>query len=107
MLSSHDAMGLMDSSGRFLHVNVAWSKLSGYELSDLEGCSLSVLEGAETDPSMVQLYRKAMQEQRAVEVNLIHYRRNGEKYLDQMTVVPIQGGYLQPSKFFLAFTETI
>lgn len=97
MLSSQDAMALLDNQGRFIHVNVAWSKVTGYELGDVEGLTLSVMEGADTDATMVQLYQTAMQERRAVEVNLMHYRRNGEKFVDQMTVVPIQGGYMQPS----------
>lgn len=99
MLSSQDAMALLDNQGRFIHVNVAWSKVTGYELSDVEGLTLSVMEGADTDTSMVQLYQTAMQERRAVEVNVLHYRRGGEKFVDQMTVVPIQGGYMQPSTF--------
>ncbi len=99
MLSSQDAMGLLDSSGRFIHVNVAWSTFTGYELNELEGHTLALLEGPETDVNAVKLYREAMEEHRTVEVKLVQYRRSKEKLFTQMTVVPIQGGYLQPSMF--------
>lgn len=98
MLSSQDAMILTDKHGRILHVNPQWVALTGYELNDVEGQTNKILQGRETDRSIVEQANVGFKAHKNVEMVLYNYRKDGTRFLNIMTIVPIIGGYLEQSK---------
>lgn len=98
MLSSQDAMALTDEAGRLIHVNTAWVHLTGYEISEVEGLTCKFLQGPETDMAIVAASKSALAQNRAFEMTVTNYRKDGSAFLNQVTIVPIQGGFLESSK---------
>jgi len=95
MLSSQDAMILTDNHGRILHVNPQWVELTGYELNDVEGQTNKILQDRETDMTIVAQAKVGLEAHKNVEMVLYNYRKDGTRFLNIMTIVPIIGGYLE------------
>eukprot|EP00981_Chlorochromonas_danica_P001806 scaffold385_cov182-Ochromonas_danica.AAC.5 len=94
MLSCTNAMMLLDNQGRIVHVNVAFTQLTGYELDDIEGQTSKILQGAETNDVLIRQCQHAMETAQTFEMVVYHYKHNGDRFLDRLTMVPIRGGYL-------------
>jgi hypothetical protein len=52
-------MILCDATGRIIHINKAWTQLTGYELQDVEGMTNKILHGDETEREYIEQYRHA------------------------------------------------
>lgn len=100
MLSSHSALVLTDKDQRIVHVNSAWCQLTGYEITDVEGKKCNVLNGPESDRKAIDDCRQALVEFRPYQMTLINYRKNGEKFMNKVIIVPIRGGYLNSGMFY-------
>ncbi|RZA32939.1 MAG: response regulator [Lysobacteraceae bacterium] len=69
--------------------NGAFHDLTGYAESEVLGRNCRFLQGPDTDRSTVAEVRKALSEQRAVSVDLLNYKANGEPFWNALFIGPI------------------
>ncbi|WP_027867807.1 histidine kinase famiy protein [Massilia alkalitolerans] len=69
--------------------NGAFFDLTGYEEKDVMGRNCRFLQGPDTDRSTVAEVRNALREQRAVAVDLINYKADGEPFWNALFIGPI------------------
>jgi PAS domain S-box-containing protein len=96
-------MVLTDRLGRVIHVNTAWSQLTGYELAEVEGRTCKFLQGRETNFHETVKSKEAVRQNRPFQMTVVNYKKNGERFLNKVIIVPIHGGYEDPSKFISLF----
>jgi PAS domain S-box-containing protein len=97
MLSCNNAMVLTNRLGQVIHVNTAWCRLTGYELSEVEGKTCRFLHGPETNPELIALAKEDLLNDKSHQMIVMNYRKNGEKFINKVIMVPIHGGYLDAS----------
>jgi PAS domain S-box-containing protein len=78
------------ADGRIEWVNAGFTKHTGYTLAELVGRkSGHVLQGPDTDPEAVQLFRKGLQQAAPFSVTILNYTKAGEKLWLVVDVTPI------------------
>lgn len=58
-----------------LSVSPGWERLTGYSRDEVVGRPLKVLQGAQTEPEMIALLMRSVQEQRPVSVRITNYTK--------------------------------
>jgi PAS domain S-box-containing protein len=69
--------------------NGAFFDLTGYSSEEVIGRNCRFLQGPQTDPRTLDEVRKAIQEQRAVAVDLLNYRKDGTAFWNALFIGPI------------------
>ena len=69
--------------------NNAFLDLTGYEESEVLGRNCRFLQGVGTDPDMVQQLRKAIDQQRAISLEILNYRRDGTPFWNAIFMGPV------------------
>jgi PAS domain S-box-containing protein len=78
------------ADGRIEWVNAGFTKHTGYTLAELVGRKGShVLQGPETDPEAVQLFRVGLQQAAPFSVTILNYTKAGQKLWLVVDVTPI------------------
>lgn len=96
MVAKHttDSVVITDAEGKTLWVNQAFTKLTGYTLEEvLNKKPGHLLQGTETSSQAVQLLRDSEKNFTDLEVDLINYRKNGEKYWVRLKISAIVNAY--------------
>jgi PAS domain S-box-containing protein len=96
MVAKHttDSVVITDAEGKTLWTNQAFTKLTGYALEEvLDQKPGRLLQGEETSPQSIQLLHDAEKNFSDIEVELINYRKNGEKYWVRLKISPIVNAY--------------
>ncbi|MBK4737562.1 histidine kinase famiy protein [Noviherbaspirillum pedocola] len=77
-------------------VNRAFLDLTEYEEEQVIGRNCRMLQGKDTNPATVDEIRAALQEQRAVAVDILNYKASGKAFWNALFIGPIfdQGGKL-------------
>ncbi|MBH0195600.1 MAG: PAS domain S-box protein [Nitrospira sp.] len=73
------------------HVNPAFRLLTGYSDSEIVGKTMAILAGPGTDRASVEKLELALQQGRACRVCLLHYRKDGTPFLNEITLSPVKG----------------
>ncbi|WP_020402830.1 PAS domain S-box protein [Gracilimonas tropica] len=73
-----------------IFTNHAFTELTGYTAEEVIGETLHFLNGPETDPQVRAKLRTAMDNRKDVEVEFINYKKNGEKFWINTSMVPVQ-----------------
>ena len=104
-LSSQDALlmhSLTDSQKRFcitncympdnpiIYASDGFLELTGYPLEQVIGRNCRFLQGPETDPAAVLRLREGIQHGEDVNVLIINYKANGEKFYNQLFISPLR-----------------
>ncbi|TQJ94694.1 diguanylate cyclase [Achromobacter sp. SLBN-14] len=74
---------------RVQFANPAFVALTGYSLDELRGQSLRILQGAATDPSVIENLRRCLKEGRYFEGCATNYRKDGSTYIVRWKISPI------------------
>lgn len=74
---------------KIIYVNEAFSRMTGYSREELIGQNPRMLQGEETDRQELDKVRKALENWQPFEADLINYKKNGEKFWVNMSVVPL------------------
>jgi PAS domain S-box-containing protein len=74
-----------------VYANDEFESLTGYG-SEMFGADCRFLQGEDTDPETTATVREAIDDERSVAVDILNYRRNGQKFWNQLTVAPIRDG---------------
>lgn len=71
-----------------VYVNDAFVEQTGYPPEEALGRNCRFLQGADTQPEVVQQIRDTLQHRKTLEVELINYRRNGEPFWNRFLIFP-------------------
>jgi len=82
-----------------VYVNKALTEITGYSIEELIGQEPSLLEGPATSASELARMREGMLQCKAVETELINYRKNGEEFWVNVLMVPVTDNHNQPTHF--------
>ncbi|WP_192822252.1 PAS domain S-box protein [Rufibacter sp. LB8] len=72
-----------------MFLNQAFTHMTGYGILDMLGQDPMVLAGPETEPAAVATLQSLIQEKVAGQVELVNYRKNGEKFWSHLSLIPI------------------
>jgi PAS domain S-box-containing protein len=79
-----------DGPGReIIFVNNAFTKLTGYTKKDVEGHTLEILNGPETDRNKLALLGEQMNQKEISRMELLNYKKSGEKFWISLSSVPV------------------
>ena len=85
-----DGIILSDARGLVIWVNPAFSKMSGYDLVDLQGKRpADVLLGPETSPDSRSALETAIATRTSCRVDVLNYKKSGGTYLSEVNLSPI------------------
>ena len=96
MVAKHttDSVVITDADGKTLWTNQAFTRLTGYSLEEvLNKKPGHLLQGEETSPESIQLLHDAEKSFSDIEIELINYKKNGEKYWVRLKIVAIVNAY--------------
>lgn len=72
--------------------NSHFEELTGYDESEAIGRNCRFLQGEATDPETRAELREAIDDDRPVSVDVVNYRRNGERFWNKVDVAPVRDG---------------
>ncbi len=75
---------------RIVYVNAAFTRITGYTVSEIRGEKLSFLQGAGTDPDVVAQIREALEQERSFMGVILNYKRDGTPFWNSMRISPIK-----------------
>ncbi len=78
-----------DSGPRIVYVNDAFEKITGYTRAEALGQSPRFLQGPETDMDEMSRVRQRLERREPITTTLAHYKKNGEKFYNEMAIVPV------------------
>ncbi|GEM_PF-2522922 len=79
-----------DLSGpRILYANPTFTKMTGYSLEEVIGKPPKLLQGAKSDVAELNRLRKALKNWESCTIETINYKKNGEEFWVNFTVVPV------------------
>lgn len=73
-----------------IFANQAFMKLTGYSEKEVLGKTLHFLNGPDTDEKVRAKLRKAMDNYKPLEVEFINYKKDGEKFWINTSMIPVQ-----------------
>jgi PAS domain S-box-containing protein len=73
------------------YANRTFREVTGYSLAELRGRNPRLLQGPETDPEPVADLREAVSIWEPVTVEVRNYRRDGEPFLNRVSLRPLPG----------------
>lgn len=71
-----------------LYVNKNFTKLTGYNPSDVIGKTPKILQGEKTDPEVLEQLKVDLRERRHFHGRAVNYRKNGEPFTMDWDIVP-------------------
>lgn len=73
-------------------VNPAFTRVTGYSLTESVGRNCRFLQGPQTDPRAIATIREAIEERQPARVTLLNYRADGTAFWNQLTLTPVFDG---------------
>ncbi len=71
------------------YVNPAFCRTTGYAAEEAIGRNCRFLQGAGSDPEAVAELRRAIEGERAAEVEFVNYRKDGRPFLNALRLAPV------------------
>ncbi|REJ86612.1 MAG: response regulator [Planctomycetota bacterium] len=78
------------SNQPIIYVNEGFTKITGYSAEEAAGRNCRFLQGPDTDRATVQKLRTAIRQKRPCRVTLQNYRKDGEKFWNELQVTPVR-----------------
>jgi diguanylate cyclase (GGDEF)-like protein/PAS domain S-box-containing protein len=72
------------------YVNSAFTVMTGYEPHEVIGKNLRILQGPETDATVIADVRHALSSGQSIRCELLNYRKNGDTFWNAVTIDPIR-----------------
>ncbi len=73
-----------------IYVNKYFLEMSGYDESEILGKNCRFMQGKETDKESLKKLAMAMEKREPVTVQMINYRKNGEQFINELTISPVK-----------------
>lgn len=96
MVAKHttDSVIITDADGATIWVNQAFTKLTGYTLEEVMGKKPGMLlQGPETSAETIKLLHSAVSNFSDIEVDIVNYRKTGEKYWIRLKIAAIVNAF--------------
>ncbi|MDX1925596.1 MAG: PAS domain S-box protein [Pirellulaceae bacterium] len=90
---------LADADRRITHVGGDFTRLTGYSATEILGRSCRILQGPETDPSVVDKLRSSLTCARIFDDDLLNYRKDGTTFWNGLLISPIHDVHGELSGF--------
>jgi len=88
---ANDAVSVMDLDGNLIWANPAFERLTGRQMTDLQGLKPgAVLQGEDTDPDTVTRLEDARVERKAIKVEILNYTIEGQPYWISLSLSPLE-----------------
>lgn len=78
-----------ENNPEIVYVNKAFTDITGYETQEAIGKTPRILQGAMTDPSVLDRLRKGLIEKQAFRGETINYRKDGRPFVIEWNIAPI------------------
>ncbi len=75
-----------------VHINPAFTRITGYAAHEILGRDASLLEGPLTDPDDLALLTRTVRKGAEVKVTLHNYRKDGSVFHNKLSVSPVRDG---------------
>ncbi|MDQ3394111.1 MAG: PAS domain S-box protein, partial [Bacteroidota bacterium] len=72
-----------------IFVNQAFSTMTGYDISEINGLMPGIFEGPLTDKAQIEQIRKSLNKNKPYQAEIINYNKNGQGYWIDLTLLPI------------------
>ena len=95
----------VEAPHRITHVNKAWVDMCGYDMDEVEGKTNAVLQGPETDVEAVRDLMAHVGRQESAKATLVNYKKGGERFVNQVKVVPVFNENEEVEQFMAMLTE--
>jgi PAS domain S-box-containing protein len=69
--------------------NQAFTRITGYSVEEILGQNCRILQGRDTDPDALDKLRRALAQQRSVQVTLRNYRKDGRTFWNELAISPV------------------
>uniref|UniRef100_A0A7S2I3C2 PAS domain-containing protein n=1 Tax=Helicotheca tamesis TaxID=374047 RepID=A0A7S2I3C2_9STRA len=73
-----------------IYVSSAFCTFTGYDHTEIEGKNCRFLQGPETEKSDVDRIRAAIKSEVATNVNLLNYKKDGTKFINEFFISPLR-----------------
>ncbi|NMJ41877.1 response regulator [Roseomonas sp. JC162] len=83
-----------------VYANPAFHRITGYGPAEVIGRNCRFLQGPATDPASVHAIRRAMAERRPADVEIVNYRRDGTRFVNELHISPVFGANGELEYFF-------
>lgn len=89
---SFDSILVTDATpaGKILFANRAFEKLTGYRRAEVLGKTPRILQGAGTDPKVIDRLRHCLSAGKAFEGKAINYKKDGTPFIMFWRVLPVK-----------------
>jgi len=89
---SFDSILVTDATpaGKIVFANRAFEKLTGHKRADVIGQTPRILQGAGTDPKVIDRLRKCLSGGKAFEGKAINYKKDGTPFIMFWRVLPVK-----------------
>lgn len=84
-----DGHSIEGDGPKIVYANEAFNTMTGYTVEEVIGRTPRILQGPKTDKFVLRRIREALIRQETIEVEIINYRKNGEEYWANFTIVPV------------------
>lgn len=81
--------GAQDPSSPIIYANDAFLEMTGYEHHEIVGKSCDFLIGPKTNAENIDKVRTALRDKTDCNVQVLHYRKNGEWFWDELQLAPV------------------
>lgn len=85
------AISITDARGNILHVNPAFTRVTGYAADEVTGRNQSILSNKTTPPQVYALLWQTISRGEAWSGRLVNRRKDGSKYLAELNISPVVG----------------
>lgn len=72
-----------------IYVNEAFTKITGYDTSEVIGKNCRFLQGKETDAQAIKQIKMAIKNKENLVISIINYKKSGDKFWNEFTLSPV------------------
>ncbi|MDA8029270.1 MAG: diguanylate cyclase [Nitrospiraceae bacterium] len=96
MVSVQEGVVITDARRRILYVNEAFSTITGYSRTEVEGKSCRLLQGTDSSPETILEIHQALGEGRPFRGQILNYKKDGTPFWNLLAISPVKndGGLL-------------
>lgn len=105
VLNNYDALVLTDKEQTILWVNSGFEKMTGYESKEALGKKPTFLQGEGTSEESKAKLRKGIINGHLAKSTLLNYRKNGDPYICQISILPLKSSNRTTSHFLAVERE--